>query len=311
MKKRSKKPFSVIRILFLCVVLILLSGAGVMTMATKVNSVKITLADGYEMTVLTSKTTVSDILANNNIILQENEKTIPDLNSQITEAKEIKITNRNEQEIEIAKISESGVETTLDSLLEAYNAIVEKIEVVEEKIPYETVTKDISSGATDTKNKVLQQGQEGIKQVTYKIKYQNNVEIARTKVSEVVIKEPVQKIVRVQAKTTSRSMTASRTTDTGSSSGVKIYKITAYCPCSICCGKYASGYTASGTKATEGRTVAAPSNLAFGTKLIINGKEYTVEDRGGSVKGNHIDMYVDSHAQALKWGVRYLPVEVK
>lgn len=310
MKKRSKKPFSVIRIVFLCAMLILFSGAGVMTMATKVNSVTITLADGYEMTVLTSKTTVSEILANNNIILQENEKSIPDLNSQITEAKEIKITNRNEQEIEIAKISESGVETTLDSLLEAYNAIVEKIEVVEEKIPYETVTKDISSGASDTKNKVLQQGQEGIKQVTYKIKYQNDVEISRTKVSEVIIKEPVQKIVRVQAKTTARSMSVSRT-NMETSGGVKIYKITAYCPCSICCGKYASGYTASGTKATEGRTVAASSNLPFGTKLLINGKEYIVEDRGGAVKGNHIDMYVDTHSEALKWGVRYLPVEVK
>lgn len=310
MKKRSKKPFSVMRIIFLCAMLILLSGAGVMTMATKVNSVTITLADGYEMTVLTSKTTVSEILANNNIILQENEKSIPDLNSQITEAKEIKITNRNEQEIEIAKISESGVETTLDSLLEAYNAIVEKIEVVEEKIPYETVTKDISSGAADTKNKVLQQGQEGIKQVTYKIKYQNDIEILRTKVSEVIIKEPVQKIVRVQAKTTARSMSVSRT-DMETSGGVKIYKITAYCPCSICCGKYASGYTASGTKATEGRTVAASSNLPFGTKLLINGKEYVVEDRGGAVKGNHIDMYVDTHSEALRWGVRYLPVEVK
>ena len=58
MKKRTKKPFSVIRIIFLCVILILLSGAGVMGVATKINSVKITLSDGYEMTVLTSKTTI-------------------------------------------------------------------------------------------------------------------------------------------------------------------------------------------------------------------------------------------------------------
>ena len=36
-----------------------------------------------------------------------------------------------------------------------------------------------------------------------------------------------------------------------------------------------------------------------------------VEDRGGAINGNRIDMYVSSHAQALAWGVKYLPVEVK
>ena len=89
----------------------------------------------------------------------------------------------------------------------------------------------------------------------------------------------------------------------------KIFKITAYCSCSKCCGK-ATGYTASGTKATAGRTIAASSQYAFGTKLIINGKEYTVEDRGGAITGNKIDIYMNSHAEALAWGVKYLPVQI-
>mgnify|MGYP001060290821 FL=1 len=65
-----------------------------------------------------------------------------------------------------------------------------------------------------------------------------------------------------------------------------------------------------GTYAKEGHTVAAPSNFSFGTKLSINGKTYTVEDRGGAIKGNRIDIYVNTHSEALAWGVRYLPVEV-
>ena len=69
-------------------------------------------------------------------------------------------------------------------------------------------------------------------------------------------------------------------------------------------------YDKLGTKASAGRTVAAPSNLPFGTKLNINGKTYVVEDRGGAIKGNRIDVYVGSHSEALAWGVRYLPVEV-
>ena len=89
----------------------------------------------------------------------------------------------------------------------------------------------------------------------------------------------------------------------------KILKITAYCPCSKCCGKQ-TGITASGTRATAGRTVAASSQYSFGTKLLINGKVYTVVDRGGAIKGNKIDIYMNTHAEALAWGVKYLPVQV-
>lgn len=99
-----------------------------------------------------------------------------------------------------------------------------------------------------------------------------------------------------------------RTANT-SNSGTKYYKVTAYCSCSKCCGKK-TGRTASGTKATAGRTVAASAQFKFGTKLNINGKTYVVEDRGGAVKGNKIDVYMNSHAAALAWGVKYLPVEV-
>ena len=48
----------------------------------------------------------------------------------------------------------------------------------------------------------------------------------------------------------------------------------------------------------------------MGTKLNINGHVYTVEDRGGAIKGNKIDIFVNTHAEALQWGVRYLPVSV-
>lgn len=78
--------------------------------------------------------------------------------------------------------------------------------------------------------------------------------------------------------------------------------LTAYCSCSKCCGK-TDGITASGTKATEGRTVAVDVNkIPFGTKVYINGNEYIAEDKGGAVKGNHIDIYFESHERALEFG---------
>ncbi len=317
MKKRNKKTFSIIRITLTIIALISMSGVGVMAMTAKTNSVDITLSNGYKLTVLTSKTKVSEILKENNIIVSSDEKVSPKENENITDENIIVISNKSKQEIQVAKVSESGIETTLDTLLKAYDDIVEKIEVKQEKIPYETIKKDVSDGAESTKNKVLQEGQEGIKEITYKIKYQNNTEIKRTKISEKVIKKPVDKIVQVRSKVTSRSSDSVRgesLPDTKVSSNstegkTKIYKITAYCSCAKCCGK-TNGITASGRKAKAGRTIAAPRGFKFGTKLSINGKTYIVEDRGGAIKGNRIDLYVNSHSEALRWGVRYLPVKV-
>lgn len=69
------------------------------------------------------------------------------------------------------------------------------------------------------------------------------------------------------------------------------YVITAYCPCVKCCGKN-DGITASGVKAVEGVTVAMNKSIPFGTKIYIDGVgERIVQDRGGAIKGNHIDLY--------------------
>ena len=85
------------------------------------------------------------------------------------------------------------------------------------------------------------------------------------------------------------------------------YKITAYCGCAKCCGK-TDGITASGTHVTAGRTIAAPPEIPFGTKLMINGHIYTVEDRGGAIKGKRIDIYFASHEEAERFGVQYIEV---
>lgn len=317
MKKRKNKTFSMIKMTLTIIALFLMSGVGVMAMTSKTNKIDIMLSNGYELTVLTSKTKVSEILKDNNIVVSEDEKVTPKESENITEDGKIVISNKSKQEIQVAKVSESGIETTLETLLKAYDDVVEKIEVKREEIPYETVKKDISDGAESTKNKVLQEGENGIKEITYKVKYQNNTEIKRTKISEKIIKKPVDKIVQVRSKVTSRSSDSIRGSELPSTSvssdsskgKTKIYKITAYCSCAKCCGK-TNGITACGTKAKAGRTIAAPRGFKFGTKVSINGKTYVVEDRGGAIKGNRIDLYVNSHSEALRWGVKYLPVKV-
>ena len=310
MKREEKASISIMKIICVTIIMILISGIGVMAVNEKLNDVKIILQNGYEMTVLTSKTKVSDILEENNIVLEENQKAIPDLEEKITAGQTIQITDKSYNEVQISKISEEGVETSLNQLLENYAPITEKIVVEQVAIPYETVTKNVAGKEANTTNKVLQEGKDGLKEVTYKVKYQNEVEIEKTVISEVVVTEPVNKIVQVQKKVeTSRSALPRTSGTTTAQINGETYKITAYCSCSKCCGK-TTGRTASGTQATAGRTVAAPAKFAFGTKLNIGGHIYTVEDRGGAIQGNRIDIYVGSHSAALQWGVKYLPVSV-
>ena len=307
MRREEKASISIMKIICVSIILILISGISVLAVSTDLKDITIVLQNGYEMTTVTSKSKVSDVLTENNIILNENQKTIPDLDSEIASGDTIKITDKSYNEVQIAKISEEGIETSLDQLLESYAPITEKIVVEQVVIPYETITKNTTGTSTDTTNKVVQEGKDGLKEVTYKVKYQNDVEIEKSVISEVVVQEPVDKIVQVQKKVTSRGSTLPRVSS--NSTGGTVYKITAYCPCSKCCGK-TSGRTASGTTATAGRTVAASSKFAFGTKLNIGGHVYTVEDRGGAINGNKIDIFVNTHAEALQWGVRYLNVSV-
>lgn len=84
-----------------------------------------------------------------------------------------------------------------------------------------------------------------------------------------------------------------------------VFTVTAYCPCEKCCGAYASGYTATGAKATQGVTVAAdPAVLPIGTEIELDGHTYAVQDTGGAIAGNRLDLYFDNHEDALRWGVQ-------
>ena len=90
---------------------------------------------------------------------------------------------------------------------------------------------------------------------------------------------------------------------------------TAFCACSLCCGSWAfsvdAGKTASGAKATEGRTIAADPSYPFGTVFYIDGLgERVVEDRGSAIIGNHIDLYFESHEDACAWGMQEVRVRI-
>ena len=81
------------------------------------------------------------------------------------------------------------------------------------------------------------------------------------------------------------------------------YKLTAYCGCKKCSGKWGTR-TASGKKAKQGRTNAVDKRkIKLGSKVQINGKTYVAEDVGGGVKGKHIDIFYNTHSETRDHGV--------
>lgn len=93
-------------------------------------------------------------------------------------------------------------------------------------------------------------------------------------------------------------------------------RVTAYCPCPICCGEYSDGITACGHKIQPGDTfVAADKRYSFYTEMLIpgysNSRPVKVLDRGGAIKGNRLDVFYATHQEALQWGVKYLDVKIR
>lgn len=303
MNKQKNSRISYKKIIALSILFVVILGISVLAGNVKVNSVKIKFSNNHEITVLTSKTKVSEILEENHIMLSSDEVVTPALDEEITSANAIVISLNGQEPVQIVEGNSESVNTNIEEIAQNYTDVTEEIITVKEEIPFETITKDVSNGSS-TVNKVIQAGKNGLKEVTYKVRYKGDVEVERIELSSKVIKEPVNKIVQIQT-VTARS--ASRGGVTTASSGR--YKVTAYCSCARCCGK-TNGITASGTRATANHTVAAPSTFAFGTQMVINGRTYVVEDRGGAIQGNRIDVYMNSHAEAIAWGVRYLDVEV-
>lgn len=222
MKNDDKASISLKKIISISVILIFLLGIGVMAGNVKVNNVKIILSNGYEMDVLTTKTSVKSILEDKHIILAEDEISTPSIEEELSDNKTIVVTKKSEAvEETLSEQNESNVNS--NDVLQNYSKIVEKIVTEKVKIPFETVKKDASTQSGTKVNQVIQEGKEGIKEITYKVKYQNSKVIEKIEISSKVIKKPVNKIIEIRTKqqVTSRGNTTSKKS-TSSASSTKI-----------------------------------------------------------------------------------------
>lgn len=95
------------------------------------------------------------------------------------------------------------------------------------------------------------------------------------------------------------------------------FRLTAYCSCKKCCGKWGANrgeevVGAIGKVLTAGYSIAVdPKVIPYGSIVVINGKEYEAMDCGGAIKKNRIDIYFNTHDEALEFGVQYATVYLK
>ena len=216
--------------------------------------------------------------------------------------------------ISLAGISLDGddyVEPALDTAIEdgmeitVYRVTV-KTETRKETIKFSTETKQNSDMDTGT-SEIEVAGQNGEKQVEYRVTYINGRETSKEELSSTVTKEPVTEVKVVGTKQGSVEPNGVQSAN-GYSVGQTIKgKYTHYCSCAKCCGK-SNGVTASGKKVYTGMPnpyYVACNWLPLGSVISVNGTNYTVVDRGGSglSSGGRIDIYTpEGHQAAIRGG---------
>lgn len=234
-------------------------------------------ADSTSSTISAIGSTVADVISLAGISLDGDDYVEPALNTAI----------------------EDGMEITV------YRVTV-KTETRKETIKFSTETKQNSDMDTGT-SEIEVAGQNGEKQVEYRVTYINGREASKEELSSTVTKEPVTEVKVVGTKQGSVEPNGVQSAN-GYSVGQTIKgKYTHYCSCAKCCGK-SNGVTASGKKVYTGMPnpyYVACNWLPLGSVISVNGTNYTVVDRGGSglSSGGRIDIYTpEGHQAAIRGG---------
>ncbi|WP_174551281.1 3D domain-containing protein [Paenibacillus tianmuensis] len=244
-------------------------------------------ADGETKTVYTTGKTVETALADLKITLGELDKVTPALTTEVADNAPIKVVR-----------------------------VKKETEEVKEPIPFETVKKN-EPQLLKGKEQVVQEGQEGTLLKKKEKLFEDGALVAENVVDQQVQTQSIKKIVAVGTKNpvvilSSSSPNVEELTKNGVKFGYKQVinnvKLTAYSADADSTGKSSGhpqyGVTSSGTKVTEGRTIAVdPKVIPMGWWVYIEGIGFRrAEDTGSAVKGNVIDVYFDSSDYANRFG---------
>ena len=236
------------------------------------NKEVVLVVDGQEIEVNSFQPNVQGVLEENKIDYDSNDIISEDLDTSL----------KNGMKIEVKQIEKKLITET-------------------EQIPYDTVIKKDST-LLKGKTNILQKGKNGTKELIYEVVYQDGKLISKTLVDENIVKKSKDKIIK---KGTKKNKTNNKKNDSNKNSLGKKMVVSATA--------YSSGnITATGTKPRWGTIAVDPNVIPYGTKVYIPqfDKYFIAEDCGGGIKGNKIDIFMNSESQCNSWGKRTIDIYI-
>lgn len=323
------------------VMLVLVMTATVVYGARKTITVSI---DGNNSKVTTFGSTYKAALASSKIKVGPKDKTTPSLSDDVKDGSTLAIERAVKVEVDVdgKKLKFQSAESNVEKMFEAegiamksYDKVspskaqpitdgmvvvvtrVETKDIKESKsIDFSTV-KNNDNSIAQGKSKVVTDGKNGKKEITTRVIFENGKEVVRKIVSEVVTLNPVTKVIasgtkaveaqpdiKLVAVGSSKVSSVSRGGQALSGRSMRM-RATAYAGGTVT----ASGTVARRNSSGNSSIAVDPRVIPLGTKLYVEGYGYaTAEDTGGAIKGNTIDLYYNTNAEASSWGVKNVNV---
>ncbi len=277
---------------------------------------------------------IFDVLTEQGLPTDDNYDINVDLNKRIKDVDEIIIKRKAEGVISVDGIStrfkssvgtvedvikESELEVKADDIVEPaldtpLTTEIQEVKIIrvtygeekgEAEIPFETENKETDSMAKGVE-KVVTEGANGKEAYTDKITYHDGVEFSRERIATEVLQEPVTKVVEIGTNVGNTGGSPYGNEEGGAPTGRSfIANCTAY--------THTGNPTASGVMPVAGVTIAAdPSVFPLGTKIYIPyfNNTFIVQDTGGAVQGNVIDIFMDTYDECVQFGRRNLEAYV-
>ncbi|MBQ7096643.1 MAG: G5 domain-containing protein [Clostridia bacterium] len=311
--------------------------------------------DNAGKTVTTKATYVEDILSAEGIVLGAKDKmnVLPrtlledDMKIEIQRAYKVTVTDKGVTKEHMTLATTTGalldeygydykesdkISPALDQSIEANTNITlihteEKTETVSEEIPFDS-TERTNSSLAKGKKKTIQQGKPGEKTVSYKVYYEDGVEVSRKKIEETVVVEAIEHITEIGTKKSAPVVASAKsgngsvkTSRSGNLAYSRVLTLNATGYDASSCGKSPShpgyGITATGARAVYGVVAVDPSIIPLGSRLYIETADGSfiygtavAADTGGAIKGNRIDLCFNTRQEALNFGRRQVKVYI-
>ena len=230
------------------------------------------------------------------------------------------------QDIEVGAqdtLNASPESNVVNGMTVKIDRITKEQETRTEEVPFETEYQQ-SSDLYKGEEKVTQEGTAGVRTIVEEITYKNGEETVRTQISNEITTAPVNRVIVQGTKdkpAPQPAVTAEANTQTGASEGSgdntvtlpdgSVVQVKAVISGESTAYTHTGNRTATGVWPSVGTVSVDPKVIPLGSRLYITGYGYGVaQDTGGAIKGNRVDVFLDTYDACIQWGRRAVTIYV-